>query len=375
MAFALILTACPPKMHLDAYKGDLASVQKQVESGIHVDSLDPVDATALQMATLAGHMDVAKYLIEKGADINHLDEYGWTPLNCAAFNGHAEIVELLLELGADPFIRQDEHGTALNMARKRNHTAVAAILSKPEYSVPAVRMEKMEREQRALERNKIEGNAYRIAREAHTMEAYTSFVDAHPGSGYRAQALSEVAMFARKSPELEKVYAELVDRYPDFIVHVRAEERLYYIGPPELPVRKIIELRREDVGEGIVVMKIRAQKSGYKDFDLEEIKRLKAEGLSDRIIEEMMAANMRAEKDAEARALRAEIDQLRRTIEEMQMQRTAPVASSVSSGTGISLESCAAQLAALEACEHTPGGSLGVSICKMAAKSKFPCDQ
>ena len=118
------------------------------------------DESALMMAALNGHEEIAKLLIAKGADVN---KTGWTPLHYAATKGHLgvmkllldksayidaespnkstplmmaamygtfEAVKLLIDEGADVLLKNDLNLTALEFARIANRADSAALLLK-----------------------------------------------------------------------------------------------------------------------------------------------------------------------------------------------------------------------------------------------------
>ena len=53
------------------------------------------------MASLEGHLDVARMLLEHGAEVDAEDHWGKTAYHIALFNGHDEVVQLLLAHGAE----------------------------------------------------------------------------------------------------------------------------------------------------------------------------------------------------------------------------------------------------------------------------------
>jgi uncharacterized protein len=125
-----------------------------------IEARTPQDESALMMAALGGHEQLAKTLITKGADVN---KTGWAPLHYAATKGHISIMKLLLENhayidaespnkstplmmaamygttdavkllvdeGADISLKNEKGLTAFDFAKRAERTDAAAFLSK-----------------------------------------------------------------------------------------------------------------------------------------------------------------------------------------------------------------------------------------------------
>jgi len=91
----------PFSIHEAASIGDIILVQRIIENGTDVDSIDYYNnRTALHRAAISGRRDVVELLLAKGADIDRKDNDGRTPLDYALQNGHTEIAELLIAQGA-----------------------------------------------------------------------------------------------------------------------------------------------------------------------------------------------------------------------------------------------------------------------------------
>jgi uncharacterized protein len=115
-------------LHFAARQGALRTVQVLVESGgtaVDINQVSPADGTsALLVATINGHFDVAKYLLDHGANPNLPSEAGMTPLY-AALNvewapksfypqprahlqqqiSYLDLARAMLDRGADPNAR------------------------------------------------------------------------------------------------------------------------------------------------------------------------------------------------------------------------------------------------------------------------------
>lgn len=111
-----------------ARAGSLVAVQRLLELGFAVDSVDPLGATALIHACGAGHLDIATALLDAGADPACTASNGMTPL-AAAVAGQCEgTVRLLLEHGVAVDQRLPNEGTALMVAAAMGNPALVEAL-------------------------------------------------------------------------------------------------------------------------------------------------------------------------------------------------------------------------------------------------------
>jgi len=112
-------------IHFAARQGHIASVAALLDGGVNINSLSTGDKTsALLIATINGHFDLAKMLLDRGADPNLAAENGATPLygvlNCewapkslypqprAYLNQkttYLDLLQALLDKGANPNAR------------------------------------------------------------------------------------------------------------------------------------------------------------------------------------------------------------------------------------------------------------------------------
>lgn len=83
-----------------AFRGDRRQVSLCLSTGAWVDATDGSGSSALDLAVLRGHADVARLLVESGAQI--VQDGKRNPLAAAAREGHVRIVDVLLAAGADP---------------------------------------------------------------------------------------------------------------------------------------------------------------------------------------------------------------------------------------------------------------------------------
>lgn len=95
------------------------------QRGIKLNARNAAGDSALMLASLKGHTEVASLLLGAGADFSHA---GWNPLLYAAFEGRLAIVELLLAKGANPNAKAPNQATPLMFAARNGHEEVVARL-------------------------------------------------------------------------------------------------------------------------------------------------------------------------------------------------------------------------------------------------------
>ena len=108
--------------------GDYAGVKKLIEEGTDVNAQTKEGVPALMIASIIGHIEVAKLLIEEGADVNTRDNDGGTALIWASQEGHTEVVKLLIKEEADVNAQNNVGYTALMAASVSGHTEIVKLL-------------------------------------------------------------------------------------------------------------------------------------------------------------------------------------------------------------------------------------------------------
>ncbi|KAI9805277.1 MAG: hypothetical protein M1833_005730 [Piccolia ochrophora] len=112
--------------------GKLPKAAGPVSEGTIEHNHDEFHASALQYASMGGHLAVVRILLERGADINAPGDYFGTALQAAAFSGSESIVGLLLDHNADINKQggqaSSQGATPLKAACSRGHTNIVRLL-------------------------------------------------------------------------------------------------------------------------------------------------------------------------------------------------------------------------------------------------------
>ena len=111
-----------------AKAGALTAVQRLLELGFAVDTVDAHGASALLHACGAGHADIAVCLLDAGADPALATANGITPLAAAVAGGRESTLALLLERQAEVDQRLPNQSTALMVAAAMGRPELAEAL-------------------------------------------------------------------------------------------------------------------------------------------------------------------------------------------------------------------------------------------------------
>ena len=78
------------------WQGDAMTVAMRLGLGeIDVNGRDKAGRTALHIAAMRGHAEVAEVLLAKGAHVEVQDADGWTPMHWAMANGSHDVTAVL----------------------------------------------------------------------------------------------------------------------------------------------------------------------------------------------------------------------------------------------------------------------------------------
>ncbi|MDD3466269.1 MAG: ankyrin repeat domain-containing protein, partial [Campylobacterales bacterium] len=114
-------------LHRFAYIGDLAKVQKALNMGAKIDSLDDEGMSALQWAAYKDRADVVKYLIKNGANKGFKSQSGKNILTYAVQNKDTALVKYMLENGV-PLEEFSTNTNALCVAVEQGDEATVGVL-------------------------------------------------------------------------------------------------------------------------------------------------------------------------------------------------------------------------------------------------------
>ena len=112
--------------------GDTAEVRRLIADGADSNRLDVHDWTALLVASIKSHVEIAAVLLEHGADVNKALRDGKTPMSIACFNGNLTMGQLLSSYGAErAFTMNGTNLTVEDLApmQRSSHSALTTWLT------------------------------------------------------------------------------------------------------------------------------------------------------------------------------------------------------------------------------------------------------
>ncbi len=125
LAFGLVAEG----IHESARLGEVAALQRQIDEGAAIESLDDRGDTPLIAAAYAGQLEATRRLLDAGAKVDGRSNRGMTALHAAAYMGHRDTVTLLIERGANIDDQRNKFRiTPLHAAAEENHLDVVALL-------------------------------------------------------------------------------------------------------------------------------------------------------------------------------------------------------------------------------------------------------
>lgn len=226
-------------------------------------------------------------------------------------------------------------------------------------------------------------NDYDDAAAKDVPEAWITFLQKHPederGLDVARKVVKQAASVdAEKQVSLDE---QIARTWPPVVKEIPPARRVLIVGPKGLRVRDLQKMREAKVGSSVVVARIRASKEPYKSFDTDELAVLKELDIPDDVVTAMIEVTTKIqdsrEADEDRKAMRAEIDALKKLVAEQKSSGGGAAAAGktvqTKDGPMDIVESCAKRLAAMKLCEQIPFP--GSSICKSGIESEFPCPQ
>ncbi|PCH57359.1 MAG: hypothetical protein COC15_01295 [Legionellales bacterium] len=111
------------------FKGSVAELQRELDSGIDIEALDKYGFTLLVETILASKLEMSALLLTAGAQVDHADYTGKTPLHWAVDRNNYTICKLLLEHGANPAgYSLDSQPIMLNAVMRDNKKLVTLLV-------------------------------------------------------------------------------------------------------------------------------------------------------------------------------------------------------------------------------------------------------
>ena len=115
--------------HLKEEKGRLSIIQKLIQEGAEVNTIDSVFGwSPLHWAASHGERKIVSLLLERGANVNVEDKNLWTPLHEAVSNSDLKTASLLLERGANVNAEDKNLWTPLHEAVSNSDLKTASLL-------------------------------------------------------------------------------------------------------------------------------------------------------------------------------------------------------------------------------------------------------
>jgi ankyrin repeat protein len=114
-----------PLIAIAAENGFAPTVDALGRAGARIDLRNRYGETALMLASIRGHAQVARLLIDRGAELNPA---GWTPLMYAASRGQTDVARLLISFGAKVDATSENGTTALMLATRESTLAMVKLL-------------------------------------------------------------------------------------------------------------------------------------------------------------------------------------------------------------------------------------------------------
>lgn len=108
-------------IHAAAFRGNVASIECLISSGVDITSIASNGMTALHCAAHNDHVNAIRTLVSKGSSLTASDNSGCTALHVASYRSSKNAVEALIDLGADLNAEANDRYTPLHYAVRYSH--------------------------------------------------------------------------------------------------------------------------------------------------------------------------------------------------------------------------------------------------------------
>ncbi|KAJ0100365.1 hypothetical protein Patl1_22022 [Pistacia atlantica] len=115
-------------LHTFALSGQIHFMDKLLDNGLGIDTIDKDGFTALHKAIIGKKEPVISHLLRKGANPHVKDWDGATPLHYAVQVGAMQTVKLLIKYGVDVNVADNEGWTPLHIAIQSRNRDIAKVL-------------------------------------------------------------------------------------------------------------------------------------------------------------------------------------------------------------------------------------------------------
>ena len=263
--------------------------------------IQPPGYPALCNAIEAKQLEMVKFLIQNGADVNQAcDNQRGYPVGYAARIGDVKIIKYLVQNGADIYLpnfpQNFEIGTKTTVE----------ILENSGYGNLANELITLQN-QRHKESAVIQENQKKKESKTQMQKKVDAFLLANDLEGLKKYTESE----------------------PNAVYYIpNVELRLMLTGPQGLKIGDVVKMVEQERSEKIILAMIRAVKTPYKEFSIEEIDILLKMGLNDTIVAMMIDVSTELFKDMRRKEEQekflkeqAKISQQKQFVPQMQLQQ------------------------------------------------------
>jgi uncharacterized protein len=129
-SLAFIFCSCANDPHYNAKTGNIAGIQKIIDSGTPIEMRDQLGNTPLIVAASSNKPETVEYLCKKGANINAQNNDRSTALIAAAYYNLIDVAKVLVKYNPDKTIKDKYGNTALDYAEQYKYTDMISLLKK-----------------------------------------------------------------------------------------------------------------------------------------------------------------------------------------------------------------------------------------------------